>query len=264
MEWMENLSDDLKNDEGLKKFENVAALATSYKSLESRVAGSIRVVGPDASAEDRAATYQKVMKHMPELMLKPDPESTEQMAEFHAMLGVPENAEGYVWDGEGLDDDTITELRSLAQKTNMTKKQFKAYVGLMSEMNGSTLQMKEDARVRMGAELKTTWGMAFEDRYAVVEKHLKENPDLGSIETMTPIQISAHYELAKALTGVPQLHDQPPKAGSLTPDEAQAQMTEIDNNPAYMSTNPADRLEHMRLIKKRHALSIVANPARYA
>ncbi len=264
MEWMENLSDDLKNDEGLKKFENVEALANSYKNLESRVAGSIRVVGPDASDEDRALTYQKVMKHMPELMLKPNPDSAEQMKEFHAMLGVPENAEGYVWEGEGLDPDTVTELRNLALKTNMSNKQFKAYVGLMAEMSGATHQMKEDARIRAGAELKTDWGMAFEDRYAVVEKHLKDNPDLGSIETMSPSQIMAHYEMAKALTGAPQAFNQPAKSGAMTPEEAKAQMTEIDNNPAYMSTNPADRAEHMRLIKKRHALSIMANPAAYA
>ena len=48
------------------------------------------------------------------------------------------------------------------------------YLEDMADMSGATLQMKEDARVRMGAELKTEWGMAFEDRYAVVEKHLSE------------------------------------------------------------------------------------------
>ena len=78
MEWMDNLPEELRESEGLKKFGSVEDLAKSYVNLEGLRGNSIRIAGPDASAEDRAAVYKKVMTHMPELTLKPDPESPEQ------------------------------------------------------------------------------------------------------------------------------------------------------------------------------------------
>jgi hypothetical protein len=264
MEWMEGLSDELKGNESLKKFESPEALAKSYINLEARAGNSIRIVGPDASEDDKAETYQKVMKHMPQLMLKPNPEEPEQMKEFYSMLGVPEDTDGYEWNGEGLSPEIVGELRQLAKTTNMTKAQFKAYVNQMAEMQGTTLQVREEARLAQGAELKAEWGMAFEDRYEMVERFLKEREGLGSIENLNPHQIKAYYDIAKSLVGKPQVHSQPQTPGGITPSEARERIAEIERHPAYMSNNPADRAEHMRLIKKRVELLIAADPARYA
>ena len=263
MEWMESLSDELKGDEGLKKFESVESLAKSYKNLEALKGNSIRIAGPDASEEDRAAIYQKVMKHMPELMLKPNPEAPEQMREFYSMLGVPEDTSGYGYDGTGLNEELVGELRALAKDTNMTKTQWKAYVKRMDEMSEMTTQQREESRVRMGAELKTEWGMAFEDRYSVVEKFMQENPGLGTVESLNPEQMKTYYSLSKSLLGKPQAGTQPPPRGAITPDEARAQIKELENHPAFMSNNPSDRMEHMRLIKKRIELMRYANPEKY-
>ena len=265
MEWMESLPEELQGNEGLKKFESIEKLAESYVNLESRAGNSIRIVGPDASEDDKAETYQKVMKHMPELMLKPNPENAEQMKEYYAMLGVPEDVDGYEWAGEGLTPEVVAELRNLALETNMSRAQFKAYVGRMAEMTDSTKQIREDARVRQGAELKGEWGLAFEDRYAVVERFLEENEGLGKVESMNPEQMKAYYGLAKALLGKPQVGSHPVVTkGAITPEEAKAQIVEIERNPAFMSVNPADRAEHMRLIHKRVELLRLTDPARYA
>lgn len=264
MEWMESLSEDLQGDEGLKKFESVESLAKGYKNLESRAGNSIRINGPEATEEDRAATYQKIMKHMPELMLRPDPASPEQMKEFHSMLGVPDDVSAYEYEGAGLSPEIIGELRTLARDTNMTKTQWKAYVHRMDEMSELTTAQREEARVRMGAELKTEWGMAFEDRYSVVEKFMQENPGLGTVESLNPEQMKTYYELSKALLGKPQAGSQPsPRSGAMTPEEATAQIAEIDKTSAFMSSNPADRQEHMRLMNKRVELMRMADPAKY-
>lgn len=265
MEWMDDLPEDLKESEGLKKFGSVADLAKSYVNLEGLKGNSIRIAGPDASAEDKAAVYKKVMTHMPELTLKPDPESAEQSAEFYTMLGVPEKPEDYAWEGDGLDAEVLTQLKIVGHNAHMTKEQFKAYANQMAEMQGVTNQTREDARVRNGAELKGEWGMAFEDRYAVVEKHLSERPGLGSIESMSPDQIKVYYNDAIALTGKPQINGQPaPQSGMLTPQEAKARISEIDNNPAYGSSDPTQRLEHNRLMMKRVELMKQAYPERYS
>jgi hypothetical protein len=264
MEWMESLSDELKGNEGLKKFESMEALANGYINLESRAGNSIRIAGPDATAEAKAETIQKVMTHMPELMLRPNPDSAEQTKEYHAMRGVPEDADGYSIEGiEGLSEDVVNELKQLAHGTNMSKSQFKIYATKMAEMQGFTNQQKEEARTTMGAELKTEWGMAFEDRYAVVERHLNENPGLGSIEHMSPDQIKAHYEVSRGLNGVKQAFSQPASAPIMTPAEAQAQIKEIDTNPRFWSAEPADRQYQKEMQAKRTDLMRLASPDLY-
>ena len=98
MEWMENLSDEWKDNEMLKQYDSLDSALTGFKETKAAASNSIRIYGPDASDEDKAANYQKVMKHYPQLVMKPNPDSAEQTAEYHRMLGVPEDAEG---DGGG-------------------------------------------------------------------------------------------------------------------------------------------------------------------
>jgi hypothetical protein len=260
---MENLSEDLRGDEGLKKFPTVEELAKSYKNLEAFKGNSIRIAGPDASEEERSAIYQKVMKHMPELMLKPNPEAPEQMREFHAMLGVPDDISGYEYDGTNLTPEMVAEFKMAAKEADMTKAQWKKQIKIWDEMGAATQQQKEEARTRMGAELKGEWGMAFEDRYHVVEKFIEENPGLGNIDSMSPEQIKTYYNLSKSLLQQPQTGTQPPPRGAITPEEARAQIAEIKNNPAFMSTNPAHRQEHQRLMKKHIELLKMSDPQKY-
>ena len=264
MEWMDGLSDELKGSEGLKKFTSVEGLAKSYLNVESMNGRSVRIAGPDASAEDRAAAYNDVIEKMPELMLRPNPDSPEQMKEYYTMMGVPEDAEGYSVDGIDLDASLVNELRQLAKDTNMSKTQWKTYVSKMAGMQTATQQSAEDSRVRMGAELKTVWGLAFEDRYAVVQRFLEERPGYGSVETQSPQQMVEHYETARALKGHKQMGDQPVTSARNTPDEAKAQIKEIDNNPRFRSGLPEDRVESMRLAKKRIELLRDSDPAYYA
>ena len=241
---MENLTaEDLKSNEGLKKFDSVDALAKSYVNLEALKGNSIRINGPDASTEARAETMNKIMQHMPELMLKPNPDNAEQMKEYYAMTGVPESVDGYAWDGEGLSDEILGELKGLAAETKMSKQQFKQYVTKMAEMQGFTQQQHEDSRIRQGAELKTDWGMAFEDRYAVVEGFVNDHPGLGSVESLSPAQMKELYDISRSTLGVKQAGAQPVVSKTLmAPDELNNRINEIHNNPVYYSDSPADRI----------------------
>lgn len=263
MEWMESLSDELKGNEGIKKFESIEALANGYLNIEARAGNSIRMAGPDSSAEDKAAIYQKVMKHMPELVLKPNPDSAEQTTEFYRMLGKPEDATGYITEGIELDDSILNELKTLALDTDMSKAQFKKYVTKMAEMQGFTNQQSEDTRTRHAAELKTVWGMAFEDRIAVVEKHLADF-NLGNIAQFSPEQLIGFYDASRGLTGVKQAYNQPTPDAIMTPAEAKAQIKEIDNNPVFWSMEPNDRGEQTRMKTKRIELMRLAEPEKYA
>ena len=259
MGWRDDLPEEFRGNEGLKKFETVEALAKSYLHSEARNSNSIRIVGPDASVEDRTESIRKVMTHMPELMLKPNLESAEQSAEFHLMLGVPETIEGYDSGEIKLDDETLNEIKLGALADKLTKSQFKSQIKRFEEMNEFSVTQNNDARTRAGAELKGKWGLAFPDRYAVVERHLEENPGVGKIGDMSPAQIEAHYAIAMSQFGTAQMHDQPtPTSNILTPEEAQAQIVEIHKNPLFLD-GFNDREGHKKLLARRIELMQIAN-----
>ena len=262
MEWMENLSDELKENNTLKQYTSLESALKGF--IESKAAGSnsIRIHGPDASAEAVAENYQKIMKHFPHLVMKPDVNNPEQMKVHNAMMGVPEDVDGYLWEGEGLDATIVSELKALAHDTGMSKTQFNKYIKKMAEMQGATNQQSEDARVRMGAELKNEWGMAFEDRYAVVERHLHDNPGLGDVSQMSPSQMQAHYQMSRSLNGTKQMNQQPYVQDSQnTPEEAKAKMKEIMDNPVYFSSDPKDRFVQAEMRKKIPQLIRESNPS---
>jgi hypothetical protein len=265
MEWMDNLTDeDLKTNKSLATLESVDQLAKAFIETKAMQGNSIRINGPEASEEDVAATYQKVIKHMPNLMLKPNPDNPEQMAEYYSMLGVPKDVEGYETGESKMDGDLMGQLKQLATKHHWSRDQWKGYLADMESMQGQTKQNKEDTRLAMGAELKGEWGLAFDDRYQMAENHIKENPGLGNIENMSPDQIRAHYDVARSLIGKPQAHNQPNHGNNaMTPDEAKYQMNEIKGNPAWMSDEPQHRQKHAQLLKDMHKLRIASDPAKY-
>ena len=157
----------------------------------------------------------------------------------------------------------MTEFKALAAKHKFTKAQWKGFIGDMKEFATVTAQQKEDARIRMGAELKTEWGLAFEDRYAVVEQFVGERPGLGTVENLSPEQMKEYYGIAKSLVGTAQAHSQPINDTSVSPSEAIEQIAEIDRNPVRHSYAPADRPEQQRLMKKRIELMRKAYPEKY-
>ena len=245
-------SEDLRGHKGLEKFESVDALANSYLNMESMQGNSLRIPSADASLEVKAESYKKVIARMPELMLRPNPDSPEQMQEYYTMLGVPDSMEGYSSEGINLPTELLEELKTLAHSNHFTKTQWQGYVGKMAEMQGTTNQNAEDARMRMGAELKTEWGLAFEDRYGVVERHLEENPDAGRIEDMSPAQMKYFYNTSRSLIGTSQVNNQPMQhTGRFAPEELKARIKEIEDDQRFRSNDPQDRIYSLELMKKK-------------
>ena len=114
MDWRDSLeNEELKGNESLKSFENIDGLAKAFVETKAMVGNSIRIPSEEASDEDRAAFYNKLMERAPALMLRPDPDSSEQMNEFHRMMGVPEDETGYDYEGTDLDVETVNDVREL-------------------------------------------------------------------------------------------------------------------------------------------------------
>jgi hypothetical protein len=263
MEWKESLSDEQKAS--VEKFNSVEDLVKSYLNIEATSSNSLRIPGPDSTAEQKAQSYQKVMKHMPELMLKPNMEDDIQAEEYYRMIGVPVDADGYDAGDTQLDDATIGELKQLAVNTKMTKVQFKNYISDMDKMNNFTQTQREESLTLQGAQLKDVWGLATPDRLKVVESHLAEN-NLGVLANYSPEQIQGHYNVAISLVGKAQAHSQPTPTNGLVPDEAKAQLVEVsaqlfDKQLDLQHTNP---VKYKNLMDKRITLMEAANPARYS
>lgn len=260
MEWKENLSEELQGS--LSKFNSVEDLAKSYLNIEKMNGNSVRAPGPDATPEARAENYQKVMNLMPELMVRPNLDDSVQMAAYNASIGVPDNLDGYDPGENTLGEAVLSELKTLAQDTGMTKTQFKAYAQRMNEMQAQTQQNNDDVLLAQNAELSGIWGLATQDRVKVVEKHLADN-NLGTLANYTPDQIQGHYGVAVSLVGQAQAHNQPVTTTALAPDEAKSQLNELRNNPDFRDaqTNPVN---HKRLVMKQIDLMKAANPSEYS
>ena len=121
------------------KYESVAALEKAYKELESRVGGSVRIPGENASTDDWAKFYMRV--------------------------GRPEAAEGYelpVSQDPGQDEETAGWFKQTVHALGLSKRQAEAFWKASHEMaterrkaNMDALQKDQQAKV---TALTTEWG----------------------------------------------------------------------------------------------------------
>jgi hypothetical protein len=263
MGWKDELSEDLQGS--VDKFNSVDDLLTSYQNLEKQQSNSFRLPGPDATAEDKAGSYQKLLERAPELMIRPNPDDDVQMKAYRASIGVPDDIDGYEVGDVKMDDSLVGELKQLAVNNHWTKDQWTGYLKSMEDMQGQTQQNNDDARVRMGAELKTEWGLAYDDRMKVVDNYLQEygHREIGAY---TPQDIQAFYKSAVSLVGKAQAHRQPERQRGLAPDEAKAQLAEVngqlfDRKLDLEHTNPT---KYAHLKTKRIELMTASDPGRYS
>ena len=100
-DWKETIAEELRSDPSIKDFKDVDSLVKSYKETKAFVGSAMRIPGPDASKEDRAAFRAKLKEKVPELVEVPeDPEKLKEVeADLWARLGRPKEAKEYTAEG---------------------------------------------------------------------------------------------------------------------------------------------------------------------
>jgi hypothetical protein len=114
---------ELRDDPSLKDFNDLPALAKSYKEQKAFIGNSIRPPGPDASPEARKEFYEKLQKHAPDLVPFRDGDAEAEKVVW-GRLGRPDKREAYEFKVPDGVDINIEALRDAAEAGGMTKGQF--------------------------------------------------------------------------------------------------------------------------------------------
>lgn len=268
--WRDALPSELQESASLKDVKDIGSLAQQFVDLQSHLGNSIRVPSEHASQEDRAKFYEKLQKHAPDLLPRPDRNDTDAMDAFYASMGRPEEASGYekpeIPEGVNVPDERIQAFQEIAHKHGLNAEQFKGVLGEVLAADQAAYQQQMDGHNQAMDGLKQEWGAAFDDRNGRAVKMLEATGAPADIVQMAKDgMVGANtlkwmYDLSTKFggEGAPAVQDQG-ASGRMTPAEAEAQISEIMNNrqhPYWDSHHP----EHQSAIKKMLELGKFANP----
>ena len=275
-EWRAALPEAVQQWEEAGTAQSAEQFWEGISNMRGRMGQSVRVPSGEAGAEDWAAFSNKMTELAPgRFTVIPDRSSPEQMAAYHASVGVPKAAEDYLNvdnpEGVELDHNAIGAFKGIAHKWGLTPEQFK---GVVLDFNASSRAQQAVAAkpVQEATDaLKGEWGAAYDQRNATVVSMLskfKFPPQV--VEAFTNAQadaasIKSLYAIAEALGGEggELLSDIPGggPAAAMTPAEAEARIAEIQRSPDYTSTDVQVRkaaVERMVVLQK-YASPLTAN-----
>ena len=244
----ELISKEYHDNASLQNFNSVDDMAKSFIELKSMQGHSMRLPSENASEADIITFNDSMSSKLPNWMLKPDFEKSEQSSDFWSKLGVPSESSKYeipdvtIPDGmEAPNADKLAYMQSLAKEANLTPAQFKSVMTkiMTTEIEGKQAVM--DAKVQSGKDIKAEWGQAYDERMAIALKAAEATgaPEsiiasvkdgTASVETMKWM-----HKVGTALGDEGrELMDNDDKTGAhkglLSPDEAMRQLDEIHRN----------------------------------
>lgn len=239
----ESLPEDLRGNSVFDNVKDLTDLATQFANAQSFLGSSIRIPSENASEEDRKKFYEKVMKHAPSLMPKPDPADETAVQTVLAALGRPADPSSYNIEGAQLSDD----LKKAAHEAGLTQNQFaKMYQTLIKpSLDSSAARAAEVEKGR--AELAKEWGYAFQVKEQTAQALLqKTGAPAELVDAAAKGQLNANTlrwldQLATSIgrEGL-DLVNHGQGGNRMTPAEAQAQINEIMNNRSHAYWNTSD------------------------
>ncbi len=165
-DWRDGLG-DLKDNKGLKDFKDVGGLAKAYLDTKADNGRSLRIPGPDASADTISAFNADLISKVPSLVNIPGEDTSEEdVASFFTQLGKPAEASKYVQPKDMPDalKDGMNTLAARAFENNLTQDQFKRIADSMVKDNTTA----NDAATTLTADeydkLKLDWGPAIQTK----------------------------------------------------------------------------------------------------
>lgn len=258
-DWRTNVPEEYR--EYLKDINDIPTLAKQYVERGKFLGQSIRIPGEDASPEARKEFVDKVKRHAPDLIYRPDTADEEGTKAFWEMAGVPREPTGYeVEVPEGVSKEWLDNLKPLAHKYGLTKKGFENFV--KDEL--ATQQANNEANAKAQQEslqaIQNEWGMATEGKIRQIHKFAKElgfpEDFIGALEGN---QVKAEWlraidNVIKQFGGLKEGAEGPSQpAGDIpdTPQEIEMKIGEIESNPAFRNRNDP---KHKLLVDKRMSL----------
>lgn len=265
---LSSLPEDIRSQLGdIKDIEN---LAKGYISAQSMIGRSIRIPSADASKEAIEEFYNK-LNEVQGVARLPDFDSGEGVEDFFNKLGRPESPDKYKFEtpeGIHLDGEALGQFSGLAHKMGLTQKQANELVAYeIDRINHYNESIKAQADAAIGT-LKAKWGADFDNRLngakQVLNQYASDFPEaIEELKNSTAANNPAVVQMLSDLYGSLQESGaiQPSETSryGMTPDEAKAQISDIQNNRAHPYHNPNDK-EHSAAVAKMHRLYSAAFP----
>lgn len=230
----------------------------------SHLGQSIRIPSQDAGAEDWKTFNTKLLAKVPSLMPKPDLDNADQMNAVYTALGRPESPDKYVLpevDNKGLTPDMapVEAFRKIAHEAGISNRQFQTVVKAMSERNITDMVERQQRADQNVADLKTEWGAAFDTNYKAVTKFLADTKAPQHIRVLAE-KAMLDKDMAVWFLGQLQavqgegarITDDKSFQGGMTPADARARISEINNNPKHayhIGSDPGHRDALMYMVK---------------
>lgn len=236
--WRDALSDEQRASNVFANVKDLPDLFTQFQHAQSALGSSLRVPGPESSAGDQQAFYDKVMEKAPGLVRKPVAGDDESSNNFWQGMGRPSDIEGYAVI-DNMTPEQTQFMREAALASNLTNDQFRTFA---SKMAGQAAQDAEqvtfDAKTELDA-LYHGWGMAKDQKMNAIKLMAgqlgMDATLLAAIESDTPNpKVLALMDTIVAKIGAEggQLQAQVGETGNaaMTPQEAEGHISDMMNN----------------------------------
>ena len=243
--WLDSLPEDIRGNSAFENVKDVGDLANQFVNAQSFLGSSIRIPSENAGEEDLTKFYDKVLKHAPNLMPKPDAGDEASINAVLSALGRPADPSTYAIEGAELTDD----LRKVAHEMGLTQAQFeKMYQGFVKPSLESSVAQEAETKAGRDA-LAKEWGYAFQTKeqtaQALLEKTgapsaLVEAAKAGSLNADTLRWIDSMVT-SIGKEGL-DLVNHGQGGHRMTPAEAKAQVNEIMSNRNHAYWNASDPL----------------------
>lgn len=254
-DWKEGLPDELKVNPAIKDFKDVPALVESYIQTKGMVGSSVRPPGPDAAPEEKAEFVKKLSEKIPGLRYRPPAEWADYEppmdAKVYASLEVPE--------GVQLDKDAFS---AAAKELGLTVAQAKKFLQAEAQKQAAQKNAAQEADAALRREL----GAAYEERVTAAKAvALKMGVPEAELASLSTTQLKAWMATAQRFGGEGRelgTQEGGQASGVPTPQEALAQIEEIQRRPEYFNPR-AGPATHQQLKAKVQQLLRYAYPEQF-
>jgi hypothetical protein len=254
-DWRNSLPEPLREAPFIKAADDPEKALQEIQNAASYMGNALRIPGEDASEEDRVAFYEKLQEKVPGLMPKPSDDNLEELYKFLR----PESPDQYSFDApEGREvPEDFEAFSKIAHKHGLSKDQFK---GILNDLLGPQWEQQDQLSAEQTEAMKALgkeWGAAYEQNLTTVKNFLRltDAPE-GIVEllsqgAMSPEEIKWIHSVARATKSEAEIANQGngDNPAMISPDEAQARISEIMNNPSHAYWNAADP-SHDRAVRK--------------
>ncbi len=245
-----------------------ATFVKTAQDLKAYQGDSLRIPGPEASDEDRAAFNAKLAERVPGVYYMPDENNPEQRKALLRKMGAPESAEGYTFtapEGGDLDENLTANYRNWANELDLTQtqadeiyKRFNQYqLGVINEMKGSHQE-------ELG-KLKAEWGVTYPDRIKKINFLLSKYDGTEVMQNsfnnddFPPHVVRLFSQMSDQLLGegMQMVGSQVQAPDGLPPAEAAERAAEVRAHPAFLDEHHP---EHAAMVRKHLEYMKQANP----